>query len=153
MKFISLILLFLYIYLEVSVLVIVANTIGVLFGLLALVATSILGICIVKSQGIRNLVHLQRKIQLGESPTREISKSVLLFAGGFLLLIPGFITDIFGALILIPPIQHLFITYFIPHFAIKRHRSSPAGGKRRTTKNHKQNDEIIEGQFTRKDGE
>lgn len=153
MKFVSLILLFLYIYLEISVFVIVANTIGVLFALLILVATSILGIFIVKSQGVRHIVQMQRKLQMGENPSREISKSVLLFFGGFLLLIPGFITDVVGAFLLIPPVQRLVVKYFFPRLAVKSRYSYSTAGTNNTTKDPKPSEDTIEGTFIRKDDE
>lgn len=153
MKFIPLILLFLYVYLEISVFVIVANNIGVLLALLALAATSILGVSIVKSQGVRNVIQMQRKIQLGENPNQEISKSVLLFFGGFLLLIPGFITAIFGALLLLPPIQHLIVKYFFPRLTIKSRYSCSANDTGNEAENNKSDKDIIEGTFIRKDDE
>ncbi|WP_392566286.1 FxsA family protein [Utexia brackfieldae] len=149
MRLLPLFLLFLYVYLEVSVFIMAANHIGVLLALLALIATSIVGVSIVKSQGLKNIRTMQQKMQLGENANREVQSSVTLLAGGFLLLIPGFITDVIGACLLLPPVQQLVARFVLPKIKVKTQFWSTTN--RKTV--NKPDDDIIEGSFSRKNDE
>lgn len=141
MRWVPFILFFLYVYLEISFFVVVANSIGVLLALICIVATSIIGLSLVKSQGIKNLVQMQQKMAQNENPTTELVTSVSLLISGFLLLIPGFLTDILGAILLLPPVRNVVTRYLVPKMQFTA----------RTTSTHQQREDVIEGEFTRKD--
>jgi len=78
---------------------------GVVFGagwtVLALLAGSMLGGAIIKREGRRAWRALQGALT-GELPGRQPADSALVMAGGLLLLIPGFITDVLGLVFVLP---------------------------------------------------
>ena len=109
MHLLTFIIFFVYLYIEFSIFNAVANMIGVFFTLIAIIMTSVIGFYLVKSQGIKNFILMKDKIANRENPTNEIVKSVSLLFAGILLLIPGFFTDILGAILIFPPIQDILI--------------------------------------------
>ncbi len=150
MRFVPVIVIFIYIYLEICLFVAVANSIGVFLALLCIIATSIIGFSLVKSQGLKNFSLMRQKMINRENPTNEIIKSGSLLAAGFLLLIPGFLTDILGVLLLLTPVQQLLSRFIVPNLMLatllnrskKKKPTAPAS-----------NDDIIEGDFRRKNDE
>ncbi|OCG20502.1 FxsA family protein [Gilliamella sp. App4-10] len=145
MRFIGFIMFFIYVYFEVSFFITVANTMGVFLALICIIATSILGFSLVKSQGLKNLSIMQQKIANNQSPKNEIIKSVALLFAGFFLLIPGFLTDILGVILLIPHVQKHIVEFII--------RKIPITSKFSSSQTHEQDSDIIEGEFKHKSDE
>jgi UPF0716 protein FxsA len=143
MRFVGFILFFIYVYFEISVFIAVANSIGVLLALICIIATSILGFSLVKTQGLKNLSIMQQKIANHQSAKAEIIKSVSLLFSGFFLLIPGFLTDIVGAILLIPRVQDSIVEFIVRKIPMRFQFSS--------SQTHYQDSDIIEGEFKRKD--
>ena len=84
---------------ELIVFIDVAQAIGVLDAFLLLIAAVPLGIWALRSQG--------RSAWRRLSPTREVLDGTLVLIGGSLLIVPGFITDALGILLLAPPTRSL----------------------------------------------
>jgi len=72
------------------------TTVGLVF------FTAIVGVSLVRSQGITTLMQVQQKLARGEAPGQEIVEGMMLAVAGLLLLIPGFVTDAIGLLLLTP---------------------------------------------------
>lgn len=64
--------------------------------------TAFAGASLVRSQGIQTLMSVQGRLQQGEMPAQQILEGVMLAVAGVLLLTPGFMTDAFGMLVLLP---------------------------------------------------
>ena len=75
--------------------------------ILILAADSVLGALLLRIAGPRGLAALQRRDVEGRVPHREVVDGVLVIFGGAFLITPGFITDIFGFLLLLPPTRAL----------------------------------------------
>jgi len=90
---------------ELWVMIQVASAIGVLETILLLIAITIVGIWVVKRQGVAVLVRLQNTIADGRVPHRELVDGFLILAAGILLIPPGFITDAVGIALLLPPVR------------------------------------------------
>ena len=88
--------------LELTVMIEVGSVIGALPTVGLLVLTAVLGSSLVRSEGIKTLFSAQQKMQQGEMPGREVMGGMLLALAGLLLIIPGFVTDFFGILLLQP---------------------------------------------------
>ena len=58
-----------------------------------------------KREGLAVLRRAQAVLDRGEVPGKEMIDGVLILAGGALMLTPGFITDVFGVLLLLPPVR------------------------------------------------
>ena len=90
---------------ELWVIVQVASAIGVLQTVGLLIAITIIGIWLVKRQGVAVLGRLQSTLAEGRVPHRELVDGFLILAAGILLIPPGFITDAVGIALLVPPIR------------------------------------------------
>ncbi len=93
---------------EITVLIVVGKAIGgwQTFGLL--LVWSLLGAWIVKREWRSAWRGLRTALQTGRMPTRELSDAALVLIGGTLLLTPGFVTDFFGLLLILPFTRPLF---------------------------------------------
>lgn len=88
--------------LELTVMIEVGSVIGALPTVGLLILTAVLGSSLVRSEGIKTLFNAQQKMQQGEMPGREVMGGMMLALAGLLLIIPGFVTDFFGILLLQP---------------------------------------------------
>ena len=90
---------------EIVVMVKVAEWIGVGQMIALLLSISIVGAWIVKRQGTGTLRRIRNELNAGRVPGAHLVDGGLLLLAGFLLLVPGFITDLFGILLLLPPVR------------------------------------------------
>jgi UPF0716 protein FxsA len=88
---------------ELYVLFQVADLIGGVPTVIALIVISILGARLMKREGRATWRRLNAALARGEMPTKEVTDGAMILFGGALMLTPGFITDIFGLLLLLPP--------------------------------------------------
>jgi UPF0716 protein FxsA len=88
---------------EIYVIIKVGEAIGALWTVLLLVADSIIGARLVSWQGRAAWRRFQEALAAGRMPHREILDGVMIIFGGALLLAPGFITDVVGLALLVPP--------------------------------------------------
>ena len=88
--------------LEIAVIIQVGQLIGATWTVALLLGMSLLGAWIVKREGRRAWLDMQRSVDNGQEPGRELVDSALIMLGGVLLLIPGFVTDVLGLLLVLP---------------------------------------------------
>jgi len=88
---------------ELAVLIQVGQLIGVWWTIALLLADAVIGTLLWRSQGRAAWRRFNVAVAEGRVPHREVIDGVLVIFGGALLLTPGFITDVFGALFLLPP--------------------------------------------------
>jgi UPF0716 protein FxsA len=88
---------------ELYVIYQVGDAIGVLWTFLLLAADSLLGSLLLKSQGKAVWRRFNDNLAQGRMPHREVIDGVLVIFGGAFLITPGFLTDIVGLTLLIPP--------------------------------------------------
>jgi UPF0716 protein FxsA len=87
---------------------VVGPAIGAPLTIALLAADSLAGAWLLKSQGRAVWRRFNETLSAGRVPTREIVDGVLVIFGGAFLITPGFLTDILGFLLLIPPTRSLF---------------------------------------------
>jgi UPF0716 protein FxsA len=92
---------------EIYVIVKVGEAIGILPTLAILIADALLGSLLLRHQGRSAWRRFNAAIAEGRFPGREAADGVMIAVGGTLLLTPGFITDVFGLLLLLPPTRAL----------------------------------------------
>lgn len=115
--------------LELFVFVQVAGWIGFLPAVALIVAFSVGGAWLVKYEGLGVLRRAQQQLDQGELPATELVNGLLLLIAGALMVVPGFLTDIAGLLLLLPPTRALVRLVLMRRFE-KRLRAtltSPAG--------------------------
>ena len=102
------ILLVIYLMAEGSALVFVAGQLGWLASLALIFLVSMGGAYLVRRQGAVALVRIQEALSRRESPDAELRDGVFIFMAGVLLFIPGFLSDLAGLVLLIPPLRKAF---------------------------------------------
>ena len=85
----------------------VGDSIGIWLTLALLAADSILGSLLLRAQGRSVWMRFNTALTEGKIPHREVVDGVLVIFGGAFLITPGFLTDIIGLLLLIPPTRAL----------------------------------------------
>jgi UPF0716 protein FxsA len=92
---------------ELAVIIQVGQAIGVWWTIGLLVLDSILGSLLMRHQGRTAWRRFNEAMQVGRVPAREVLDGALVIFGGALLLTPGFLTDILGLILLLPPTRAL----------------------------------------------
>jgi UPF0716 protein FxsA len=92
-------------FLEIAGFVIVGSEIGVLYTLALVIASGILGAILLRIQGFGVMSRIRRELDAGGDPGREVAHGAMILLAGVLLLIPGFVTDIVGLLLFLPPVR------------------------------------------------
>lgn len=90
---------------EIAVFILVGGQIGVLSTLALVVAAGILGVLILRWQGLSVLTESRAMMARGEMPAQQIAEGMMLALAGLLILIPGFLSDIAGFALLVPPVR------------------------------------------------
>ncbi|WKN50549.1 FxsA family protein [Nocardioides sp. Arc9.136] len=93
---------------EIYVLIQVGQVIGAWWTIVLLVLDSILGSWLIKREGGRAWAALRTTLASGRMPAREIADGALVLIGGTLMLSPGFVSDAFGILLILPVTRPFF---------------------------------------------
>lgn len=132
---------------EIYLFVKIGGLIGVLPTVILLVTAAMLGVAMLRRQGLSTFRRLREALSRQETPTQEFVEGLVLMIGGALFLIPGFFTDILGLYLLIPFTRRRFVKYLLDYqFNI---RNLHAG----TNVRHPNSNQgvTIEGDFKRED--
>ncbi len=142
------------IILEVLAIRFVAQHLGGGWTFLLIVATSALGAWIVGHEGRRRWRALDEAVRAGRPPQREVADGILVLVGGLLLLLPGFVSDVLGLVLVLPftralvrgvlvPVlgRHLFVRATGPGFGSMR----GPGASGEVIEGHVIHDDDIEG--------
>ena len=95
--------------LEIYLLIQVGQVIGAGWTVFLVVLTAVIGVALLKAQGISTLNRLQTQMQRGQLPAVEMFEGVCLVVAGALLLTPGFFTDAIGFLLLFPSTRIMLV--------------------------------------------
>jgi len=104
---------------ELYVIIQIGEAIGVLPTIAILVADSIIGSVLMRTQGRAAWRRFNAAVSEGRVPTREVLDGVLVVAGGLALLTPGFLTDVVGVLFLLPPTRAVIRRVFLGRLAAR----------------------------------
>jgi len=105
----------------------VGELIGVVPTILLLIADSLLGSWLVRSQGGTVWRRFRGAVDNGRVPANEAVDGFFVILGGTLLLLPGFLSDIFGLTFILPPTRKLLRGRVI-NFVMRRTRATFMGG-------------------------
>lgn len=90
---------------EIACFILVGRQIGLWPTLLLVVVSGLVGILLMRIQGFSALLRLRQTGQTGKLPGREMLDAAMIVLAGLLLLIPGFLTDLVGLLLFLPPVR------------------------------------------------
>ena len=87
----------------------VGGHIGALPTIGLVMLTAVVGILLLKRQGLATLTRGLARLEQGELPASEVAEGILLAVAGALLVTPGFVTDALGFLLLFPPTRRWLV--------------------------------------------
>jgi UPF0716 protein FxsA len=114
---------------ELYVIIQVGQEIGALPTIAILIADSVIGSLLLRSQGRVVWRRFNEALQAGRPPAREVLDGGLVIFGGAFLLTPGFLTDVVGVVLLLPPTRSLVRRALVRSFS-RRFVGALAGGLR-----------------------
>lgn len=132
---------------------------GTVFGafntFLIVIMTGIVGAALAKTQGLLILNKIQNELSQNRLPANDMIQGLIVFAGGILLLTPGFFTDFVGITMILPVTRLIYISLFKSAFekGIKSGNIKFYGHSsfQRKNKNTASDENIIEADFIKKD--
>lgn len=127
---------------EIVVLIKVGGLIGALPTVLLLLVMGLVGGLVWRFQGLYTWFRVREALARGQMPTIEMLEGGALLVAGTLFVIPGFVSDIVGVLLLMPFIRRPLLRWLLRRLGLTRRPGPPAGGA---------GPNVIEGEFRRDD--
>ena len=103
---------------ELYFIIVVGDMIGAFWTVILVLLTAVIGVNLLRIQGMSTLTRAQRNMAQGQIPAMEMMEGVVLAVAGVLLITPGFITDSIGLLCLIPASRQAIIRYILARSTI-----------------------------------
>ena len=116
---------------ELWVLLQIGGAIGVLPTIALLIADSVLGAALMRSQGRQAWLRFNTALAEGRVPAREVIDGALVIFGGALLLTPGFLSDFLGLILLLPPTRAIVRRLLVRRFSARIAASAVSGAQAR----------------------
>ena len=98
---------------ELYFIIVVGEMIGAFWTVMLVIITAVVGVSLLRVQGMSTLSRAQRNMAQGQVPAMEMMEGVALAVAGVLLITPGFITDTLGFLLLFPPTRQALIRFMM----------------------------------------
>ena len=114
---------------ELAIIIQVGQALGLLPTIALLIADSVLGSVLMRSQGRATWRRFNEAMQAGRVPAAEVLDGGLVIFGGACLLTPGFISDVVGIVLLLPPTRAVLRRILVRRFAMRM----VASARRRAT--------------------
>ena len=99
--------------LEIYLLVEIGGLLGGLLTVIWVIGSALLGIGVIRLQGLAALQRMQQAMGQGGLPATAMLESTVMAMGGLLLVIPGFLTDSLGLLTLIGPLRRRLVAAMV----------------------------------------
>ncbi len=116
---------------ELYVLIQIGQAIGVLPTIALLILDSVLGAVLMRAQGRAAWMRFNRALAEGRVPGREVMDGALVIFGGALLLTPGFLSDILGLILLLPPTRAIVRSVLVRRFGPRIAAGAASGAQAR----------------------
>lgn len=124
---------------ELWLIIKVGSLVGAWPAVALVVATAVIGMLVLRHQGLNTLLRGRQRMAEGELPAEEMLEAMMLTLGGVLLVVPGFVTDVVGSLVLVPPLRRWLAARAVSRMVVVG-GFGPMGGARGNT---------VEGEFWR----
>jgi UPF0716 protein FxsA len=116
-------LLLLWPLIEIALFVTVGGAIGLWLTLLVVLGTGVLGVALLRRQGLRTADRLRAEMGRMRDPVGTAGHGALLALAAILLILPGFLTDFLGLLLLIAPLRTALIAQMVRRMGVASMRS------------------------------
>jgi len=127
---------------EIYLLIKVGSVLGALPTVLLVVATAVIGVALLRYQGLYTLARVNDAMNRGELPAQPMMEGAVLLVCGALLLTPGLLTDVLGFLGLVPGVRRWLVSNFLKQALVP----SPRGGGQ-----ERRGPTIIDGEYRREE--
>lgn len=98
---------------ELYFIIVVGEMIGAFWTIVLVLLTAVIGVNLLRIQGMSTLMRAQQNMARGQIPAMEMMEGVALAVAGVLLITPGFITDSIGFLCLVPASRQAIIRFLM----------------------------------------
>ena len=105
---------------EIYLFIKIGSQIGAFNTVLLIFSTAIVGLIYVRYEGFNTLKFAIGQVVKNEVPLFEIMSGAALVIGAFLLILPGFLTDVLGLFFVIPITRKLFFKKITSKYRIKK---------------------------------
>jgi len=113
---------------ELYFIIVVGEAIGAFWTVILVILTAVIGVSLLRIQGMSTLMRAQRNMSQGQIPAMEMMEGIALAVAGVLLITPGFITDSIGMLCLIPASRQAIIRYIMARASVRGSFNAGMGG-------------------------
>ena len=117
---------------EIYILIKIGSQIGAISTILLIFTTAIVGIYYAKYEGLNTLKSGFLQLSRNEAPTYQVLSGAAIAFAALLLIIPGFVTDVLGFILIFPPSRKLIFKKVI---------------KKKNSNRDKDEKEYIDGEF------
>ena len=134
---------------EIALFIQIGGAIGVIPTLLLIVVTAVLGVTLLRMQGLLTLVRVQESLDRGEIPAIELVEGLMLLISGAFLLTPGFFTDAVG--FAVPAVRRSVALWLLSNVNITSFRTGKPHHQGPDRYTDARGHTTIEGEYRRKD--
>jgi UPF0716 protein FxsA len=120
-------------FVEIAVMVKVAEAIGTLNMIGLLLVISVAGAFIAKHQGTSAWRRIRVDLEDGRVPGASLVDGALILTAGVLMVVPGFVSDAFGLLLLLPPVRAVVRKWLRHRFQVRVATAHTTGSRRGDT--------------------
>ena len=115
--------------------------------------TAVVGVALLKRQGLATLTRGMQRAQQGQMPATEMAEGILLAVAGALLITPGFVTDIVGFILLFPPSRIVIAKALMNRVVMNATvmSANQPGAAKTQQRNGAENGTVLDGELRSKD--
>ena len=138
---------------EIYVLISVGGWVGIWPTIAMVILTAVIGVYLLRQQGLSTLTRGMTRIQQGQLPAREMAEGLFLAVAGALLLTPGFVTDALGFVLLTPVLRYQLVDQVLRRVKVASFQAHHASAEySASASNHRETDasQTIEGEYERR---
>ena len=133
---------------EMWLLIQVGGVIGAVPTIAAVLLTAVIGLAMLRRQGLSTLLRVNQRMESGELPAQEMLEGIVLAVSGALLLTPGFFTDVIGFAGLTPVLRQWLVRRLVGRVAMFQGGVVGGAGFRQEIKGN-----TLEGEYWNEDGQ
>ncbi|MBE1236849.1 FxsA family protein [Phaeovibrio sulfidiphilus] len=141
-------------FVEIALFIEVGKALGVFETILLTLAISAVGFIVMQKHSMQTAMRVRESLARGQPPVKEMFDNACVVVGGLLMILPGFLTDTIGILLLLPPVHEALRGYLERRGTLRTGMGPDAGrgtggfsGSRPGSGSHS-GGRVIDGEFT-----